>query len=674
MKHITRKVSVLLCLVFLLPCLWISVSADSATYYTYTKSATTGELEIVDDAFLPTGAFLELGLNAAQDMDVKNGMLYIADSGNKRILTVRLSDNATAQIGIDILNQPTGVAADDQGRIYVADYGNREAYRFSPEGELEQVFQKPDSLLYGDSTLFIPNKVAPDGNGGVYIVVDGATNGLVHMNAHGQFLGYFASNSVSKSLYAKLLEAIMTDEQIAKLTSYTPDSFGSVLYGTDGLVYTACIGKGKAIQKHSYSGTNLFASVSDMPVTNDITDIAMSPDGYLYILSLNGQITELTPDGHMLYRFGGSAENASRFGLTVSPSGLGVDEQHRVYVLDKGGNSVHVFSPTDMHAEITTAINAYQAGEYDLSREMLLKTVRYNSTSYFAHLYLGLSYMHDGDYRTAAEEFREAKAWNEYSDAFWDIRNDFLQKNLLGLLLAVAVVCALVLWIREKHPAEAYSPYNKVLPYRKPWEQYYPKNIKRTLLHPVDTAYLLRDKVVTGGFVGPISVIMLGYGVLTLWRLCSGPLFSAEIEDYPIAVNFAYYCAAFLLFIGCHYLVSSIMSGEASLSMITTVTSYALLPALLLLPVFTLLGNFATVNEAQLIITFEVVVGLFCLVLLFIMLKIVDGYSVGKLIGTLLITAFLMVLVIVFGSLLFLMCRQIFDFIQQVYMEVIIRG
>lgn len=674
MKYIIRKLSVLLCLALLLSGLMIPASADSATSYTYARSTTTGELEIVDDAFLPSGAFLELGLNAAQDMDVTNGMLYIADSGNGRILTVRLSDNTTAQIGVGILNQPTGVAADAQGRVYVADYGNREVYRFSPDGELEQTFRKPDSLLYGDTTAYIPKKVAPDGRGGVYIVVDGATNGLVQMDGQGQFLGYFASNSVRKSLYAKLLESIMTDEQIAKLTSYTPDSFGNILYGMDGLVYSICIGKEKTLQKHSYSGTNLFAAVSDMPLADDITDIAMSPDGYLYMLSLNGQIIELTPDGHLLYCFGSSVENASRFGLTVSPSGLGVDAQHRVFVLDKGGNSVHVFSPTDMHTEITTAINAYQAGEYDLAQELLLKTVRYNSTSYFAHLYLGLSYMHDGDYRTAAAEFREAKAWDAYSDAFWDIRNDFLQRNLIWLLFGIVAVCALLLWLREKYPAEVYSPYSKVLPYKHPWEQYRPKNVKRTLLHPIDTAYLLRDKVVTGGFLGPMSVILLGYGVLTLWRLCSGPLFSTDIGNYPIPVNFAYYCAAFLLFIGCHYLVSSIMDGEASLSMITTVTSYALLPALLLLPLFTLLGNFATVNEARLIITFEVAVGLYCVFLLLTMLKIVDGYSVGKLIGTLLITAFLMVLVIVFGSLLFLMCRQIIDFIRQVYMEVIIRG
>lgn len=674
MKDIIRKFGVLLCAIFVLAALLPSVSADNATSYTYAVSTTTGELEIVDDAFLPYGAYLELGINAAQDLDVKNGMLYIADSGNGRILTVRISDNATAQIGAGVLNQPTGVAADDQGRIYVADYGNREVYRISPEGKLEQVFQKPDSLLYGDTTAFIPKKVAPDGTGGVYIVVDGATNGLVQMNAQGEFLGYFASNSVNKGWYAKLLELIMTDEQIAKLTSYTPDSFGNLLYGTDGLVYSVCIGQGKKIQKHSYSGTDLFSTVSDMQVVDDIKDITMSQDGYLYILGLNGQITELTPDGHMLYRFGSSVEDASRFGLTVSPAGLGVDEQHRIYVLDKGGNSIHVFSPTDMHTEITTAINAYQAGNYEQAQELLLKTVRYNSTSYFAHLYLGLSYMHDGDYRAAAVEFREAKAWEEYSNAFWDIRNDFLQQNLLWILLGVVAVCLFAIWWKEKHPAEEYSPYAKVLPYQHPWEQYYPKNIKRTLLHPIDTAYLLRDKAVTGGFVGPISVILLGYVVWTIWSLCSGPLFAAQIENYPIFVNFAYYCAVFVLFIGCHYLVSSIMEGEASLSMITTVTSYAILPAILLLPILALVGNVATVNEARLITTVGVAVALYCVFLLLAMLKVVDGYSVGKLIGTLLITVFMMVLVVIFGSLLFLMCRQIIDFIQQVYMEVIVRG
>lgn len=56
------------------------------------------------------------------------------------------------------------------------------------------------------------------------------------------------------------------------------------------------------------------------------------------------------------------------------------------------------------------------------------------------------------------------------------------------------------------------------------------------------------------------------------------------------------------------------------------------------------------------------------------MLKTMHDYSVGKLIATLLLTVFLAIVVVLFGSLLYLMCKQIIDFIIQIYMEVVIRG
>lgn len=539
---------------------------------------------------------------------------------------------------------------------------------------MEQTFEKPDSVLYGENAKFSPRKVAPDGNGGVYIVVDGSVNGLVQMDANGEFLGYFASNQVNKSLYAKFLDVFLTEEQLSKFVSYTPDSFGNIFMGVDGLVYGTCMGLQRTIQKLSYAGTNIFAGRSDIYPLDNIVDICMSPDGYIYLLTADGMITEMTNEGHLLYCFGGKIEDAAYLGLTASPAGIGVDEAGRVYVLDKTSNVVHVYEPTETHREIIQALNCYKAGDYEQAKTILTRTLKYNSTSYFAHLYLGLTYMHNGEYEAAAVEFKEAKAWSEYSEAYWDIRNTMLQQNLIVILVAVvAAFSALMIW-KKKYPQPAYNSYRGLDIVKNQWQQYTPKIIKRTVYHPIDTAYLLREGQMGHGYLAPILIIIIGYAVFSAWRLCSGPIFSTTLENYSLITNFVFYVALFGLFIGGHYLIVSILDGEGSLKMIVSAVSYAVLPFIVTFPIFTLIKNFLTLNEKLLMTTFETAVILLCFTILLIMLKIIHDYSVKKLIGTLLLTVFLMCLVVIFGSLLYVLCTQIVDFVMQIYTEVVIRG
>ena len=83
-----KKITLLICMLATVSAETLLASAAKSTSYTFTQSTTTDELEIVEDAFLPDGAYLELGIDSAQDMDVKNGLVYIADTGNGRVLVL----------------------------------------------------------------------------------------------------------------------------------------------------------------------------------------------------------------------------------------------------------------------------------------------------------------------------------------------------------------------------------------------------------------------------------------------------------------------------------------------------------------------------------------------------------------------------------------------------------
>ena len=97
-KLVTRLglLVVLLCVSLLgRPC---QVSARNATSYTYTVS-TDNEWELTQDAYKPAGVLLrEEQLNNPEDLYYYNDQLFIADSGNGRVLCYQLCTKECTEI------------------------------------------------------------------------------------------------------------------------------------------------------------------------------------------------------------------------------------------------------------------------------------------------------------------------------------------------------------------------------------------------------------------------------------------------------------------------------------------------------------------------------------------------------------------------------------------------
>ncbi|NOR15646.1 MAG: 6-bladed beta-propeller [Candidatus Aminicenantes bacterium] len=77
------------------------------------------------------------------EIDLKQSLVYIADSGNQRIVVFDLDGNFVRTLGQKgqgpgEFNNPTGLCVDDNSRIVVADYQNNRIQIFSPEGKFLQ--------------------------------------------------------------------------------------------------------------------------------------------------------------------------------------------------------------------------------------------------------------------------------------------------------------------------------------------------------------------------------------------------------------------------------------------------------------------------------------------------------------------------------------------------------
>ncbi|HTS67018.1 MAG TPA: IPT/TIG domain-containing protein [Candidatus Acidoferrales bacterium] len=125
----------------------------------------------------PTGIWLDAA-----------GALYVADSSNRRIIKYAgstftvIAGNGTAGFSGDggpaskaLLNNPTGVAVDAAGSIYIADSNNGRIRKITPDGNIVTIAGRGGSGYYGDggpataAGLAFPRSLTIDSSGNVYV-------------------------------------------------------------------------------------------------------------------------------------------------------------------------------------------------------------------------------------------------------------------------------------------------------------------------------------------------------------------------------------------------------------------------------------------------------------------------------------------------------------------------
>ncbi len=119
------------------------------------------------------------------------GNLYVADTINDTIRKVAPDGTVTTWVGVlgvagyedgagsaALFNQPTGLAIDHSGNIYVADTGNEVIRKVAPDGTVQSLAGLPTvaGLLDGTGTGVLfnqPEYLAVDANGNVYVTDNG---------------------------------------------------------------------------------------------------------------------------------------------------------------------------------------------------------------------------------------------------------------------------------------------------------------------------------------------------------------------------------------------------------------------------------------------------------------------------------------------------------------------
>lgn len=678
-KKLIRFAAIFLAAFVLVLCIGSSSVYAETPYKTYTVDG-YGSVQETQSAYLPYEtlvSFDDESFSSPNDICVtEDGLIYVADTGNHRIVVGTLDSELVAIIGEDVLVSPRGVFVTDNKHVYVADHDACAIFEFDESGELVNTYNKPESALYGDNLTFEPLKVVVNDAGVMYIVCESNTNGIVEISPTdgGTFLGYFGTNFASTDLKTIFLRAIATDEQKARMSANIPATPDNLAIDEKGLIYTITRGdESTSLKRLNIAGTNLLAS--GVKSTNTPAAVAAGNHDNVFTVDQNGYIVEYNNEGDLLFVFGGQDDDSQRVGLSRNVTGIDVDTSDRIYILDSDKNQVQVYSPTEFTNLLHEALNLYSKGRYTESKEPLSEVLAMNSTFAYANQAMGRAYYQEENYPKALAYAKLSNDTEGYSDAYWEVRNVWLKKNLVTALLIIVLIIVIYQIIKaiDRRKGILNRPRRAIA---KAKEKKFISNLcytKYFMSHPIDGSYgIAREGRATWSVATVLLVLFMAEFVINKY-LCGFLQKTVREGRYELGSDIGAIIVVVFAVTVCNYLICTINEGEGTVKKIYTYFCYSLMPYLILTPVSFVLSHVLTTNEQFLITLCNFIMIAWVIILGILAIKEVNNYTAGETFKIICLTIFCIFIMAILIFIVYVLWAQVIQFIQAIYGEVVYR-
>ena len=652
----------------------MQVNASQATSYTYASDEDMN-WERTQDAYLPDKTITELGLSTPEDLFIdENNMLYIADTGNKRIIKYDIDNGQVDGIleGGDLAN-PRGVYVTQEGDIYVADTAAKAVLIYDKDFNLTGKLTRPDAPIFAD-TNYEPKRVAVDGGGNVYLIGEGVYNGVIQLAKTGEFLGYFAVNDADLTFSQRVQQILFTREQLANLVDINPTVFTNVFVDRDGIVYTATSGTHRnGMKKHSTNGGNMFKS--NVWSFDNLTDVYVDNRGLIYTCAATGYINVYSKNGEEIFEIGSYVTTVDIVGLFTSLPSIAVDMNGNIWAVDGTKGYLQSFKPTEYAQMVYTAMDLYESGLYDEAMEKWNEVLKLNQMSVLAHNGVGKAYLHAEDYEASLEHFKVANNKDYYSQSFWEVRNKWIQKwmgLILGVVIALLVLKKIVKTVDKRRGGKLEQARQRMkdragkLPV---WKDilYALKTPRR----PMDYYYEIR-KFRQGSMVSSAVIYLLLFIDFMAFKTVKGFIYqTTKVENMDIGSIVLGFFVLLGLFIVCNYLVTSINDGDGTFKQIFMIPAYGMMPAMIALLVVTCVSYVLTYNESFLL-TLVLLIGItWSVITIFIGLQTVHDYTFGETVKSIILTVVFMIIIAVIGVIISIMWSSLYTFLAAVGKEIV---
>lgn len=623
--------------------------------------------------------FCDGTINAAEDIFLHGDIMYVADTGNSRIVAVNVKTKSVDYIYNNAFVSPCGMFVNDEA-IFVADRGAKEVFKLDFNGNILMEIKRPDSYLFSEQSQYMPKNVAVTEQGIIFVCGLGAYEGLMQFDANGVFQGYFAANTTKITFLERIEELLFTEEQMASLLTRTPNPIYNIDISDRDMIYSvtqlgskaASGSKGtgeNAVKYHNMAGNDIL-SKTKIEDEHNFVDIAAYRDGISIAVTVSGVIYVYDENGNVVFSFGGRTSD-DRNGLFTCAEAIDTDEQGRVYILDKERGYIQVFYPSEFADRTYTALYNISKGNYADSEAEWLRLLSLNGMSLTAHKGYAKVLYQQGRFSEAAEQFKIINDKQYYSECMWEIRNIWFQNNLIyiivGIIFLCVIVCILKLLIKKGKIHTTRNRKGQLSDALRIQMSYMYGMIR----HPIDEFYYLKHNR-HGTVLSATVIYALTFTVYLFDSLCRSFTFqladTAQISKISVAVIFI---VPVILWVTGNTMVSAINEGEGSLRNIYIATAYAFTPYLLIAPFVIISTYVLTLNESVVIEIAWSTAVIWTFILICMSVKEVHNYNLKETVKILLITLFFMIMAVVLLFIIYVIELQVISFIKDIFNEVL---
>ena len=389
-----------------------------------------------------------------------NGDLYIADTGNNRIVVINGKTKKISKIidGFeragekDFFNTPYGVCVSENEKIYIADKENKRIVVLDLDGSFIEIIDNPVSDVLTDDFVFKPLKITVDYADRVYCIAQNMFEGIMVFETNGEFSGFFGTINVSLSFAEKFWKKIATKEERKNQTLYIATEFTGIDVDSGGFIYATNIDEvGKqGVRRLNPSGQDVIkkgwnenlngdlqiGGATEFAGPSQITDVVYRDMGIYSLLDRKrGRIFTYDHEGNLLYVFGGLGKQEGTFVTPVAIEQWG----ESLIILDATRAEIYVFEPTEYGRLINEAVGLRFDGDEELAVPLWKRVIALDEYNELANTGIGKAYLSAGENELAMEYLLRGMNRSYYSIAFKRYRNAFL-KDQLGLILTLLFI------------------------------------------------------------------------------------------------------------------------------------------------------------------------------------------------------------------------------------------
>ena len=694
MKRITSVLLLVLSLVMIASAMTVGAGASSA-YQTYTYSI-NGEALYSPDAYSAnksvdyTQMGMELNFSNPGDMVTdKNEKVYIADTGNNRIVVLsryyeyefEISSFINTQGTEDSLAAPQGVFVTDEA-IWVCDTDKNRIVRFDLKGNFEAIIDAPESQLFDSDDVYKPVAMAIDQYGRIYVVSSTTYQGIIVMDADGQFVGFVGAQAVTISAWEIMWRRFQTEEQQKLSQQYVSTEYNNITITDEGFIYvttssidhnsvsSAIRGKTKAgtympVKLLNPAGDEIMRRNGFWPPAGEIdftstestytgpstvTDVAVGPEKTWTIIdSKRNKLYTYDFNGNLLFAFG---DKGSMLG-SISNIEAVTYQNDTMLVLDKGSNTIIVYERTEYGDMLIEAIAAENSLDYNYAISCWEAVLQRNSNFDAAYVGIGNALYRSGEFKESLEYYETAYDTANWSNSYKEVRKDWMSTWFILILVIIIALIVLVVkffgWAakvnkRVATDGKARKTFGQELLYG-----FY------VMFHPFDGFYDLKHEH-RGSVRASLVFIALTIVAFFYQSVGQGYVMNPTGTYSTIWVQCISVLVPLFLFVLANWCLTTLFEGEGSFKDIFIATSYSLLPLIILTIPMTFFSNYVTTTEAGIISFIGTLSFIWVGLLLFFGTMVTHDYSMSKnlitILGTVVAMACIVFIVLLFSMLL----------------------